>query len=109
MLWNTLLSMSDDVDPAFDMAARIGTGWRWLDQKGSVVVREGRVVLRKRNADVIAEAAVADVSARINMGSLGAGTKVTCGEMTYVVEPVGYHDSRFPRPRVDPPTRVAGR
>ena len=87
------LAMLNEPDPAFDMAARIGTGWRWLDQRGSVSVRDGRVVLRKRKGDVIAEAPVRDVLASNNKGSMGVGTKVSVGSKTYVVEPVGFRIS----------------
>jgi hypothetical protein len=85
--------MPDESDTTFEMAARIGTGWRWLDQRGSVAVRDGQVVLRKRKGDVIAEAPVRDVLAGNNRGSLGVGTKMTVGSKTYVVEPVGFRIS----------------
>jgi hypothetical protein len=85
--------MSDEVDPTFDMTARIGTGWRWLDQRGSVSVRDGRVVLRKRKGDVISEAPVGDVVASNRKGSMGVGTKMSIGSKTYVVEPVGFRIS----------------
>lgn len=85
--------MPDEVDPTFDMTARIGTGRRWLDQRGSVSVRDGRVVLRKRKGDVIADAPVGDVLASIRKGSMGVGTKMSIGSKTYVVEPVGFRIS----------------
>jgi hypothetical protein len=85
--------MPDEVDATFDMSARIGTGWRWIDQRGSVSVRDGRVVLRKRKGDVIAEAPVGEVSASKNKGSMGVGTKMSIGSRTYTVEPVGFRIS----------------
>jgi len=85
--------MPAETDPTFDMTARIGAGWRWLDQKGSVSVRDGRVVLRKRKGDVIAEAAAGDVSAGNHKGNMGVGTKMIFGEKSYVVEPIGFRIS----------------
>jgi len=85
--------MPDEPDVTFEMAARIGTGWRWLDQRGSVSVRDGQVVLCKRKGDVIVGAPVRDVLAGNNRGSMGVGTKMTVGSKTYVVEPVGFRIS----------------
>ena len=56
-------------------------------------MRDGRVVLRKRKGDVIAEAPVRDVLASNNKGSMGVGTKVSVGSKTYVVEPAGFRIS----------------
>ena len=85
--------MPIDPDPTFEMTARIGTGWRWLDQRGSVSVCDGRVLLRKRKGDVIAEAPIRDVLASNNKGSMGVGTKMSVGSKTYVVEPVSFRIS----------------
>jgi hypothetical protein len=85
--------MPDEPDATFEMTARIGTGWRWLDQRGSVSVRDGHVVLHKRKGDVIAEAPVREVLAVNNKGSMGVGTKMSVGSKTYVVEPVGFRIS----------------
>jgi len=80
--------MSDASGEAFEATAQIGTRLRYLDRRGSVSVRDGRLVLRKRRGAVIAEAPVTEVSAFKKKLSAGAAAQIHMTDGTYVVEPV---------------------
>jgi len=85
--------MSEESGEAFEATAQIGTRLRYLDRRGSVSVRDGRLVLRKRRGAVISEAPVTEVSAFKKKISAGAAAQIRMNDSTYVVEPISFNQT----------------
>jgi hypothetical protein len=83
--------MAEEAGDAFELTAQIGTRLRYLDRRGSVSVRDGRLVLRKRKGTVIAEAPVAEVSAFKKKMSAGAAAQIRMNDRAYIVEPISFN------------------
>jgi hypothetical protein len=61
----------EDADSArFEATAAIGEDWHFVDTMGSVVIDSGRVLLRRRDGEVIVEAPVGEASAKKYLGAV---------------------------------------
>ena len=84
-------------EPVFAAEAGIGRGSglraRWVDRRGAVRVEQERLVLSKRDGEIIIEAPMSEVWAdRPRIGG-GAVLKLTISGQTYTVEPARVHHS----------------
>jgi hypothetical protein len=74
--------------PAFEADAQIGTRFRFIDRNGSAVIDGGRLILRKRDGETIAEAPIGEVWADKARGSGGGAARISIGGDRYTIEPL---------------------
>jgi len=74
--------------PEFEADVQIGKGLRFIDRNGSAAISEGRLTLRKRNGDIVAEAPVTEVHADTARLSGGGAARIWIGTESYSVEPL---------------------
>ena len=53
----------------FEADVQVGSVWRYIDRHGKAAIEDGRLILRKRDGEVIAEASMSDVWADVIRGS----------------------------------------
>ena len=80
--------MEQGAQPAFEAEVGIGTRWRYLDRHGSAAIADGRLTLRKRSGDVVAEAPVSEVWADTAGGSAGSAARIQIGDEIYKIAPL---------------------
>lgn len=73
-----------DSEPQFEADVQIGKTWHYIDRNGRATIEEGRMVLRKRKGDVIAQAPLSEVWADIVRGSIN----IWIGQERYVLTPL---------------------
>jgi hypothetical protein len=83
--------MEQASEPEFEADVQIGKGLRYIDRDGRALIAAGRLTLRTRTGDIIAEAAIGDVRADKARFSGGAAAQVWIGEESYKIEPLRIH------------------
>ncbi len=76
--------MEPGSEPQFEADVQIGKTFRYIDRRGTATIDGGRMSLRKREGDVIAEAPLAEVWADRVRGSL----HLWLGGDRYIVAPL---------------------
>jgi hypothetical protein len=83
--------MEDQQGARFEAVAMIGTRFRTIDQTGTVTIEDGRLTLRKRKGDVVAEGPVSEVWADRSRLSFGIGTTVWISGDRYAILPKSFN------------------
>ncbi len=83
--------MEEQQEPRFAAVATIGTRFRTIAQSGMVTIAEGRLTLRRKKADVIAEGPVSAVWVEPSRLSFGIGTVVWVGDKRYAILPKSFN------------------
>jgi hypothetical protein len=76
--------MPQENEPQFEAEVQIGKTWRYIDRNGKAIIDGGRLTLRKRKGEVIAEAPLSDVWTDIVRGSIN----IWIGGERYVLNPL---------------------
>jgi hypothetical protein len=77
--------MTDEpADPQFDADVQVGKVWHYIDRQGRATVEAGRLSLRKRSGEVIAQADLSDVQTDVVRGSIN----IWMGGERYVITPL---------------------
>jgi hypothetical protein len=75
-------------EPAFEAEVSIGGTLRYIDRNGSCLIDGGRLILRKRDGTVIADAPMDQVSAWTNKSNAGSAVRLLIDGTKYTVEPL---------------------
>lgn len=74
----------ETMQPQFEAVVQIGKTWHYIDRNGTATIEQGRLTLRKRKGDVIAEAPVSEVWTDIVRGSIN----IWVGDERYILTPL---------------------
>jgi hypothetical protein len=69
--------MGDEGDEQFEAEAQIGKGLKFIDRQGSASIGQGRLTLRTRKGDVIAEGPLSEVWAEKARFSGGGAARIS--------------------------------
>jgi hypothetical protein len=83
--------MEQASEPQFQADAQIGKGLRFIDRNGVVTISGGRLTLRKRKGDIIAEAPMSEVRADTARFSGGGAARIWIRDESYSIEPLQVH------------------
>jgi hypothetical protein len=76
--------MQAEGQPQFEADVQVGKTWRYIDRNGKATIDGGRLTLRKRKGDVIAEAPMSEVWTDIIRGSIN----IWIGGERYILNPL---------------------
>jgi hypothetical protein len=75
-------------EPGFEADVQVGTRFRFIDRNGSAVIAGGRLTLRKRDGDVIADAPIGEVWADRMKASGDGAARIWIGGDRHTIEPL---------------------
>jgi hypothetical protein len=79
---------ANGAEPTFEADVSIGGTLRYIDRNGSCLIDGGRLILRKRDGTVIADAPMDQISAWTNKSSAGGAVRMLIDGTKYTVEPL---------------------